>query len=56
MLVRVLDRMEEQDWVERRPDPADRRAHCIYLKPKAEPIVEQISRWPTNVAKMPPRE
>jgi MarR family transcriptional regulator, transcriptional regulator for hemolysin len=41
-LVRILDRMESEGLVERRNDPADRRARCLYLKPKAKPVVEDI--------------
>ena len=26
-LVRTLDRMQQDEWIERRPDPEDRRAH-----------------------------
>jgi len=41
-LVRTLDRMEEDGWVERRRDPIDRRAHCLFLRATAKPIVELI--------------
>jgi MarR family transcriptional regulator, transcriptional regulator for hemolysin len=41
-LVRILDRMERDGWVERRPDPADRRARRLYLKPAAVPVLKQI--------------
>jgi MarR family transcriptional regulator, transcriptional regulator for hemolysin len=41
-LVRILDRMESDGLVERRNDPADRRARCLYLKPKAKPVVDDI--------------
>jgi DNA-binding MarR family transcriptional regulator len=41
-LVRILDRMESEDLVERRNDPADRRARSLYLKPKAKPLVDEI--------------
>jgi MarR family transcriptional regulator, transcriptional regulator for hemolysin len=41
-LVRILDRMESEGLVERRNDPADRRARCLYLKPKAKPVVDDI--------------
>jgi MarR family transcriptional regulator, transcriptional regulator for hemolysin len=41
-LVRILDRMEADGLVERRNDPADRRARCLYLKPKAKPLVDDI--------------
>jgi MarR family transcriptional regulator for hemolysin len=41
-LVRTLDRMQQDGWIERRPDPADRRAHCLFLLAAAQPIVERI--------------
>src|ERR1700730_2527767 len=41
-LVRVLDRMESDGWLERRNDPADRRARCLYLKAKGKPLVDEI--------------
>src|SRR5690348_4187094 len=41
-LVRILDRMEADGWIERRAHPADRRARQLYLKSKAKPILEQI--------------
>lgn len=41
-LVRILDRMEADEWIERRAHPADRRARQLYLKAKAEPMLEQI--------------
>ncbi len=45
-LVRQIDRMEEAGWIERRPDPADRRARRLFLTGKARPILGRI--W--NVA------
>ena len=41
-LVRILDRMEADGWVQRRFDPADRRAHALWLTAKAKPILEHI--------------
>ena len=41
-LVRVLDRMEADGWVERRHDPSDRRARCLYLTRKGRPLVDQV--------------
>lgn len=35
-LTRMLDRMGDGGWVERRPDPKDRRARLLYLTAKAE--------------------
>jgi DNA-binding MarR family transcriptional regulator len=43
-LVRSLDRMQQDGWIERRPDPIDRRAHCLFLREAAKPIVERIWR------------
>ena len=41
-LVRQIDRMEETGWIERRLDPADRRARRLYLTAKARPILGRI--------------
>jgi MarR family transcriptional regulator for hemolysin len=41
-LVRILDRMESDGWLERRSDPADRRARRLYLMPKGKPLVDDI--------------
>ena len=41
-LVRTLDRMEQDGWIERRADPGDRRAHCLFLREAARPIIEHI--------------
>jgi MarR family transcriptional regulator for hemolysin len=43
-MVRILDRMEAEGLLERRPDPADRRARCLYLTAKARPILNEIWR------------
>jgi MarR family transcriptional regulator, transcriptional regulator for hemolysin len=41
-LVRILDRMEADGWLERRLDSADRRARCLHLQVKAKPLVDTI--------------
>ena len=41
-LVRLLDRLEADGFVERIPDPDDRRAHVLALTAKALPIIESI--------------
>jgi DNA-binding MarR family transcriptional regulator len=41
-LVRLLDRLEAAGFVDRIPDPDDRRAHVLALTPKALPIIESI--------------
>jgi DNA-binding MarR family transcriptional regulator len=43
-MVRILDRMEADGLLERRPDPTDRRARCLYLTAKARPILSEIWR------------
>jgi MarR family transcriptional regulator for hemolysin len=41
-LVRILDCMESDGWLQRRNDPADRRARRLYLEAKAKPLVDDI--------------
>src|SRR5579862_6715186 len=41
-LVRILDRMEAEGWLERRSDPRDRRVRCLYLTGKAKPLLDDI--------------
>ena len=43
-MVRILDRMELDGWVERRAHPNDRRARRLYLKPSSKPLLEAIDR------------
>lgn len=38
-----IRRMEEDGWMERRPDPNDGRATCIYLTEKSLAIVQKLS-------------
>lgn len=42
-LVRQLDLLETDGWVERRDSPADRRVKLVFLRPKAEPVIETIA-------------
>jgi MarR family transcriptional regulator for hemolysin len=43
-MVRILDYMEAEGWVERRDDPNDRRARRLYIKDKARAILDEIWR------------
>jgi DNA-binding MarR family transcriptional regulator len=43
-MVRILDRMESNGLLVRRADPGDRRARCLYLTPKATPLLDEIWR------------
>ncbi len=44
-LVRILDRMETDAWIERRPDPVDRRARSLYVTTGATPVLEQMDKF-----------
>jgi MarR family transcriptional regulator for hemolysin len=39
-LGRLLDKMEARGFIERRPNPVDRRAWLLYLTPQAHPLLE----------------
>jgi MarR family transcriptional regulator, transcriptional regulator for hemolysin len=41
-LVRMLDKLHEEDLVERRAHPTDRRVRTLWLTPAAGPVVERI--------------
>jgi DNA-binding MarR family transcriptional regulator len=41
-LTRIVDRMEDAGWLERRSDPADRRARILHLTDKATQIVNEL--------------
>ncbi len=43
-LVRTLDRMERDGLIERRPDPADRRARRLFVTAAADPVLDEIWR------------
>jgi MarR family transcriptional regulator, transcriptional regulator for hemolysin len=43
-LVRILDRMEADGLVERKPDPLDRRARRLYFTPKSKPALDEVWR------------
>jgi DNA-binding MarR family transcriptional regulator len=40
----MVDRLEENGMVERRRDPADRRAWQLYLTPKSQKLVAKLQR------------
>lgn len=49
MMVRLLDRMEGDKLIERRPDPQDRRARRLFLTKKAKPLLNEIWRLAEEV-------
>jgi MarR family transcriptional regulator, transcriptional regulator for hemolysin len=40
---RLVDRLVDNGWVERRADPADRRTHRLYLTPAARPLLDRLA-------------
>ena len=41
-LTRIADRMEEAGWVERHPDPTDRRVRLLQLTAKSHEVVTEL--------------
>ena len=46
---RMVDRLQEAGLVERRPDPADRRAWRLFLTPAAHPVIASMRGVGTEV-------
>lgn len=44
-LARLLDRMEAAGFIERHPDPADRRARLVFLTAKAKPLIDRLAEF-----------
>jgi DNA-binding MarR family transcriptional regulator len=42
-LTRALDRLAEQNLIERRPSPTDRRATLVFLTENARPVIAQLT-------------
>jgi len=41
---RLIDRLCNDGFLERRENPCDRRAYCIHLTPKAQSMLESVDR------------
>jgi DNA-binding MarR family transcriptional regulator len=41
-LSRIVDKLEESELVERRPDPSDRRAWRLHVTAKARPLIAKL--------------
>jgi len=46
---RLVDRLEARGLLERRHDPADRRIRRLHLLPAAEPILQEIQRYKSEL-------
>ncbi len=42
-MTRILDRLAAKDFIERRPDPLDRRAFIVHLTPEGERLVNEVA-------------
>ncbi|MGO4402752.1 MarR family winged helix-turn-helix transcriptional regulator [Bosea sp. RAF48] len=49
-LARLLDRLQGQNLIERREDPADRRAYRLYLTPEGRALVDDLDEVRTAIA------
>jgi MarR family transcriptional regulator for hemolysin len=47
-LVRILDRLGEEKWVEKKSDPDDRRVKCLSVTANAEVIITKIKAIGNN--------
>ena len=48
-LGRHIDRLERDDWLERRPDPNDRRVWRLHLTPAARPTLDEMEALAVQV-------
>tara|TARA_R110002095_G_scaffold173545_2_gene150917 strand:+ start:2051 stop:2506 length:456 start_codon:yes stop_codon:yes gene_type:complete len=50
-LVRILDRMERDQWIKRESDPEDRRRKVVKVLPEAKPVWSQMVDCLTRLRK-----
>ena len=50
-LGRLLDRMQEKHWIERRPDSLDRRVNRLYLTEKVQELMRALRKTAADVRK-----
>ncbi len=44
-----VDRLEKDQWLERRDDPADRRAKRVFLTPKSSPVFDLLEQVVSDI-------
>jgi len=49
-LARLLDRLQDQNLIERREDPADRRVYRLYLTSSGRALVDDLDEVRTEIA------
>lgn len=50
-IARLLDKLEEAGWLERRPSPDDRRTNHLYLTPEGRKTVGKIRESATTLSR-----
>ena len=48
-LGKLIDRLEKDQWLERRDDPADRRAKRVFLTPKSTPVFDPLEQIVSDI-------
>ena len=48
-LGKLIDRLEKDQWLERRADPADRRAKRVFLTPKSSPVFDPLEQVVSDI-------
>ena len=48
-LGKLIDRLEKDQWVERRDDPVDRRAKRVFLTPKSSPVFDPLEQVVSDI-------
>jgi MarR family transcriptional regulator, transcriptional regulator for hemolysin len=51
-LGKLIDRLEEDKWLERREDPDDRRAKRVFLTPKSLPLLEPLEQVVSDIGNL----
>ncbi len=42
-ITRILDRLEKKQWIERKPNPTDRRSSLVFLTRNGDRIIAEVS-------------
>ncbi|MEP5764258.1 MAG: MarR family transcriptional regulator [Halieaceae bacterium] len=51
-LGKLIDRLEEDEWLERREDPDDKRAKRVFLTPKSLPLLEPLEQVVSDIGNL----
>ena len=54
-LTRLLDKLDDSGLIERRADPADRRAKRLFLMPAARPVLDRLAALGEDMMGTAPR-